>query len=182
MVLTPVDLDPNECIDMSPSIAAAPCKLVKTNDTSEDVFWAVQFVPSFQETPISPAPSFTNSFSLPPVMIEEILDEDNISTFMFPVPESAAPLVPDDLPPLDGLEEVILIPSEQDELLSQYPEVGFHADYPRPLPPLSFLECMQKHTQRPGVSHMAPSVALAEAALKDLVKLFRVPDYLWSLG
>lgn len=119
---------------------------------------------------------------MPPVTVEEIPEEDNASSYTFPVPSPPELLVDDDeseasqvefdedVP--DPLDDVPVLP-EEDELLAPGPG-SFDGDgYPRPSPPAGFVNRMGKEAARPGRVRVAPTVSAAAEALAQVNVILR---------
>ncbi|KAJ7094093.1 hypothetical protein C8R44DRAFT_890463 [Mycena epipterygia] len=103
---------------------------------------------------------------LPKATVEEVEDEDVISTHTFPAPEPAQPFCssPHSAADFDDPRDTFAIPEAEDELLAASP--SHDDDYPRPLAPRPFLERMNEQATRLGTRRQAPNLGEAKAALE----------------
>ncbi|KAJ7663519.1 hypothetical protein B0H17DRAFT_1144012 [Mycena rosella] len=136
--------------------------------------WVENIAPSSLGAPA--ARSFTWKLpKLPEATVEEVEDEDVISTHTFPAPEPAHPFCSPSSsapPPADNFDDPrdsIDIPEAEDELLVASPSYG--DNYPRPLAPHPFLERMNQQATCPGTRCQAPNLGEAKAALDESAEI-----------
>ncbi|TRM55594.1 hypothetical protein BD626DRAFT_577096 [Schizophyllum amplum] len=179
-------------------------------DASHDPFSGPASFPhsfyTFRAMPTRPdhAPSYAISVfsqysSIYPKPGSLVQDEDNISSYTYPVDsppemltredpecELDAAAARDDTPGDDGLADFdeddygdpfdfTTLPDD-DELLSPDPGTFDGSYYPRPRPPPSFQERYTEARSRAGRLREAPTVTLAHDALKDVLLLLRGPS------